>query len=79
MKKVTNKTAIIAVTSLTHTDERGFSKIAIRHKLVMLNKLNKSENKIRPCSPFDSLAYFVNLGLTKPAARCSWDKNPELI
>ena len=45
----------------------------------MFNQLNKSENKIRTCSPFDSLTYFVNLGLTKPAATCSWDKNPELI
>ena len=45
----------------------------------MFNQLNKSENKIRTCSPFDSLAYFVNLGLTKPAATCSWDQNPELI
>ena len=43
-------------------------KIAIWHKFsVMFNQLNKSENKIRTCSPFDSLlkkAYFVNLGLT---------------
>ena len=66
---------------MSNTDELGvfFRKIAIRHKMVMFNQLNKSENKIRTCSPFDSLAYFVNLGLTKPAATCSWDKNPELI